>query len=104
MRRSTDRILATHAGSLPRPTPLSDAVLARENGTLDAAAAQTLPAMITDAVAGAVRRQAELGIDVVSDGEMSKIGYATYVKERLSGFEEAGAPEGGGLIIADLDD
>ncbi|MDP8932107.1 MAG: cobalamin-independent methionine synthase II family protein, partial [Actinomycetota bacterium] len=104
MRRSRDRILTTHVGSLPRPAELAESILARENGELDAATAERLPAMITAAVAETVRAQIETGLDVISDGEMSKIGYATYVKERLSGYEEAEVPEGGGLSIADLDD
>jgi 5-methyltetrahydropteroyltriglutamate--homocysteine methyltransferase len=104
MRRSTDHILTTHAGSLPRPAELAEAILARENDTLEAAQAQQLPAMIAAAVAQSVRAQVETGLDVISDGEMSKIGYATYVKERLSGFEDAKIPQGGGLSIADLDD
>lgn len=96
--------LTTHVGSLPRPADLADAILARENGTLDAAGRQHLPAKIAAAVAEVVHTQLDTGIDVVSDGEMSKIGYATYVKERLTGFEDAETPEGGGLSIADLDD
>ncbi|WP_028936372.1 cobalamin-independent methionine synthase II family protein [Pseudonocardia spinosispora] len=104
MRRSTERTLTTHVGSLPRPGELAGMILARENRTLEPAAQHALPAAITDAVALTVRTQIENGVDVVSDGEMSKIGYATYAKERLSGFEEAPVPEGGGLSIADLDD
>ncbi|WP_433296686.1 cobalamin-independent methionine synthase II family protein [Pseudonocardia sp. CA-142604] len=104
MRRSTDRILTTHVGSLPRPADLAETVLARENGTLDSDALHRLPATIRAAVADVVRTQTDAGLDVVSDGEMSKIGYATYVTERLSGFEDAEVPEGGGLRIADLDD
>lgn len=104
MKRSTDRILTTHAGSLPRPEELSAAIVARETGELDAATTARLPGMVTGAVADAVARQMGTGLDVVSDGEMSKIGYATYVKERLSGFAEIEAPEGSGLRVADLED
>jgi 5-methyltetrahydropteroyltriglutamate--homocysteine methyltransferase len=104
MRRSIDRILTTHVGSLPRPGGLAEAILARENDTLDPTTAAGLPAMIADAVTETVRTQITTGLDVISDGEMSKIGYATYAKERLSGFKEAPVPEGGGLSIADLDD
>jgi 5-methyltetrahydropteroyltriglutamate--homocysteine methyltransferase len=101
---STDRILTTHVGSLPRPSTLSEAVLRRENGQLDPAD-PGLIGMIGDAVTGVVRRQLDAGIDVVSDGEMSKIGYATYVKERLTGFDgDVEVPPGGGLSIGDLDD
>jgi 5-methyltetrahydropteroyltriglutamate--homocysteine methyltransferase len=104
MRRSTERILTTHVGSLPRPAELADAVLARENGTLPPGAAERLPATVSAAVRDVVAGEIGTGLDVVSDGEMSKIGYATYVKERLTGFEDAEVPEGGGLSIADLDD
>jgi 5-methyltetrahydropteroyltriglutamate--homocysteine methyltransferase len=99
--RSTDRILTTHTGSLPRPAQLAEAMVRRERGELDAATAERLPGMIRDAVREVVARQRRTGIDAVSDGEMSKIGYATYVKERLSGFEGEGAALG---VVADLDD
>lgn len=101
MNRSTDRILTTHTGSLPRPARLGEAMVRRERGELDAATAERLPGMIRDAVIEAVVRQRRIGIDAVSDGEMSKIGYATYVKERLSGFEGEGVALG---VVADLDD
>jgi 5-methyltetrahydropteroyltriglutamate--homocysteine methyltransferase len=82
--RSSDRILTTHVGSLPRSQAVTDVIFAHENG-------ETLPAqadrIIADAVADTVRRQVEVGIDVVSDGEMSKISYATYIKDRLTGFD-----------------
>lgn len=105
MKQSIDRILTTHTGSLPRPGALADTILEREHGTLTAPDAELLPASIRAAVADVVRHQAEVGIDVVSDGEMSKIGYATYVKERLTGFDPtAEVPDGGGLAIGDLDD
>jgi 5-methyltetrahydropteroyltriglutamate--homocysteine methyltransferase len=84
MRRSADRILTTHVGSLPRSQAVTDVLFARErNEVSDAKAAA---AVIADAVAEVVRRQVAVGIDVVSDGEMSKISYATYVAERLAGF------------------
>lgn len=104
MKRSTERVLTTHAGSLPRPPELTDAILSRENKTLIKDAAARLPAQISAAVNSVVGLQLSCGLDMISDGEMSKIGYATYVKDRLSGFEEAEVPEGGGLSIADLDD
>src|SRR5947209_1295486 len=85
MQRSTERILTTHTGSLPRPESLVQLVYAREEGQrVDAA---ELANQVSAAVAQVVRRQAEAGVDVVSDGEMSKPGYATYVKDRLTGFE-----------------
>jgi 5-methyltetrahydropteroyltriglutamate--homocysteine methyltransferase len=75
-------------------------MVARENDALDEAAAARLPGLVREAITDVVRRQAELGIDVISDGEMGKIGYATYVKERLSGFEG----EASALKLADLED
>jgi 5-methyltetrahydropteroyltriglutamate--homocysteine methyltransferase len=84
MKRSTDRFLTTHTGSLPRPPELIRDMFAKEEGVpVDAAA---LAARIRAAVAAVVRRQVDAGIDVVNDGEMSKPSYATYVKDRLSGF------------------
>ena len=84
MKHSTDRILTTHVGSLPRSQAVTDVLFARErNEVSDARAAA---AVIANAVSEVVRRQVAVGIDVVSDGEMSKISYATYIAERLSGF------------------
>jgi len=84
MQRSTDRILTTHVGSLPRSQAVTDVLFARERGEARDAAADA--AVISAAVAQVVRRQVEAGIDVVSDGEMSKISYATYIAKRFSGF------------------
>ena len=84
MRRSTDRFLTTHTGSLPRPEDLIRAMFAKEEGVpVDAAA---LAARIRAAVAEVVGKQAAAGLAVVNDGEMSKPSYATYVKDRLTGF------------------
>jgi 5-methyltetrahydropteroyltriglutamate--homocysteine methyltransferase len=85
MRTSTDRILTTHVGSLPRSQAVTDVLFARERGDVSdtAAAAQT----IADAVEAVVRKQVAAGVDVVSDGEMSKISYATYIADRFSGFD-----------------
>ena len=75
---------ATHVGSLPRSQPVVDFLFARERGeSYDRAA---FDACMREAVSEVVRRQVEAGIDVVSDGETSKISYATYVKDRYSGF------------------
>jgi 5-methyltetrahydropteroyltriglutamate--homocysteine methyltransferase len=84
LQTSTDRILVTHVGSLPRSQAVVDVLFARDRGTPhdEAGAAAT----ITQAVSEVVRRQVETGVDVVSDGEMSKITYATYIKDRLTGF------------------
>jgi 5-methyltetrahydropteroyltriglutamate--homocysteine methyltransferase len=84
VKRSTQRFLTTHTGSLPRPEDLIRTMFAREEGVpIDAAA---LGARIRAAVAEVVRKQAAAGISVVNDGEMSKPSYATYVKDRLTGF------------------
>ncbi len=83
MRTSQDRILTTHVGSLPRSKVVSDTVFAQERGESPGDAS----AIIREAVANVVSRQVESGIDVVSDGEMSKISYATYIKDRISGFD-----------------
>ena len=84
MKRSTERILVTHVGSLPRSQEVTDVLFARERGESHDVAAQQLT--IADGVKDAVRRQVASGVDVVSDGEMSKISYATYIKDRLTGF------------------
>jgi 5-methyltetrahydropteroyltriglutamate--homocysteine methyltransferase len=84
VKRSTGRVLTTHTGSLPRPDDLVRIMFAREEGVpVDPAA---LAARIHAAVAELARRQVEAGLDVVNDGEMSKPSYATYVKDRLTGF------------------
>jgi 5-methyltetrahydropteroyltriglutamate--homocysteine methyltransferase len=84
MHHSTDRILTTHVGSLPRSKAVADVLFAREK---EEAADQEMGApVITAAVDEVVRRQVAVGIDVVSDGEMSKISYATYIARRFSGF------------------
>jgi 5-methyltetrahydropteroyltriglutamate--homocysteine methyltransferase len=90
MRRSTDRILTTHTGSLPRPADLAQMIFCRENGEpLNLAAFAQLT---RQAVAEAVARQLEAGVDVVGDGEMGKVGYSTYVKDRLAGFDGHSRP------------
>jgi 5-methyltetrahydropteroyltriglutamate--homocysteine methyltransferase len=84
MKRSTERFLATHTGSLPRPEDLVRTMFAKEEGVpVDPAA---LKARIRSTVAAVVEKQAEAGIDIVNDGEMSKPSYATYIKDRLNGF------------------
>src|SRR5438094_7892798 len=88
MKRSTDRFLTTHTGSLPRPEDLIRMMYAKEEGVpVDA---QALSQRVGAAVAEVVRKQAAAGIDVINDGEMSKPSYATYIKDRLSGFGGAG--------------
>jgi 5-methyltetrahydropteroyltriglutamate--homocysteine methyltransferase len=84
MKRSTDRFLTTHTGSLPRPEGLIKTMYAKEEGVpVDAA---VLERHVAEAVADVVRKQAAAGVDVINDGEMSKPSYATYIKDRLSGF------------------
>jgi 5-methyltetrahydropteroyltriglutamate--homocysteine methyltransferase len=84
MKHSIDRILTTHVGSLPRSQAVTDVLFARKRN--EVSDAQAAAAVITNAVAEVVRRQVAVGVDIVSDGEMSKISYATYIAERLSGF------------------
>ena len=88
MRRSTQRFLTTHTGSLPRPDDLVRAMYAREEGVpVDA---EALERRVASAVTEVVTKQVDAGIDIVDDGEMSKPSYATYVKDRLSGFGGSG--------------
>ncbi len=98
MRRSTERILCTHVGSLPRPQAVVDLLARREAGEpLDEDA---FYARMREAVAEVVRRQREAGVDIVSDGEQAKVGYANYLRDRFSGFSGESAAVRG----ADLDD
>ena len=83
MQASTDRILVTHVGSLPRSKAVTEVVFGQERGEPQPNA----DAIIAAAVAEVVARQAQAGVDVVSDGEMSKISYATYIKDRITGFD-----------------
>jgi len=86
MKRSTDRILTTHVGSLIRPEPLQQFLRLKQAGKLFDRAAYD--ACLADSVAEVVRHQAQAGVDVVSDGEFGKsISWSQYVLERLSGFE-----------------
>jgi 5-methyltetrahydropteroyltriglutamate--homocysteine methyltransferase len=88
MRRSTDAIITTHTGSLPRPDDLVELLYATEteDATVDRAA---LDARVRSAVAETVQQQLEVGLDVVNDGEMSKVAYSTYVASRLTGFDSS---------------
>jgi 5-methyltetrahydropteroyltriglutamate--homocysteine methyltransferase len=80
-----DRILTTHVGSLPRSKAVTDLVFAQERG--EAIDTAQFSSVIGAAVDDAVKRQVESGVDLVSDGEMSKISYATYIKDRITGFD-----------------
>lgn len=95
MKRSTDRILTTHVGSLIRPPALQEFLRAKQAGKpYDQAAYQKC---LADSVAEVVHKQAEIGIDVISDGEFGKsISWSQYVLERLSGFERRPIKSGGG--------
>jgi 5-methyltetrahydropteroyltriglutamate--homocysteine methyltransferase len=85
MKTSSDRILTTHTGSLPRPKALIDLVLRREKGQhIDAGVFEAVTAKAVDDV---VARQVEAGVDIVSDGEMSKPSYTTYIRHRVTGIE-----------------
>jgi 5-methyltetrahydropteroyltriglutamate--homocysteine methyltransferase len=90
VKRSTERFLTTHTGSLPRPEDLIQAMFAKEEGVPVEAGA--LAARIRAAVAEVVGKQAAAGLAVVNDGEMSKPSYATYVKDRLTGFGGSSHP------------
>src|ERR1051326_8641249 len=98
MKRSSNRILTTFVGSLARPADLIQTMTAKESGRpYDS---QTFDAQIRSAVNDVVRRQAEAGIDVVSDGEQGKAGFVTYICERLTGFEQRPAPPRAGPWVA----
>jgi 5-methyltetrahydropteroyltriglutamate--homocysteine methyltransferase len=88
MKRSTDRFLTTHTGSLPRPDDLVQMMYAKEEGA--AVDGPTLAERVRTAVVEVVRKQRDAGVDVVNDGEMSKPSYATYIKDRLNGFGGTG--------------
>jgi len=85
MKTSINRILTTHVGSLPRSKAVTDGVFAKENEQPynEADLALTINGAVDDVVA----KQVAVGVDIVSDGEMSKISYATYIKDRITGFE-----------------
>jgi len=85
MKTSTERILTTHVGSLPRPQDVVDLLFAQDRGEpVDQA---LFDSTMKRGIADAIRKQEESGVDIVSDGETSKISYATYIRHRLTGFE-----------------
>lgn len=85
MKTSTDRILTTHVGSLPRPQEVVDVLFAQDRGeNYDAA---KFDEVVRAGVLQVLKSQVESGVDIVSDGEMGKISYATYIRHRLTGFE-----------------
>jgi 5-methyltetrahydropteroyltriglutamate--homocysteine methyltransferase len=86
VKHSKERILTTHVGSLPRSQAVTDVVFGKEKSEaadFDAAGSATLATEVKEVV----RRQVSAGVDVVSDGELSKISYATYIKDRITGFD-----------------
>jgi 5-methyltetrahydropteroyltriglutamate--homocysteine methyltransferase len=85
IQQNTDHIQTTHIGSLPRPHAVLDLMKAKLNG--QPYDQKLYDETITKAVADSVRKQAECGIDIVTDGEVSKPGFFTYIQERLEGFE-----------------
>ena len=102
MQRSTDRILTTHAGSLPRPADLLPMVFAQESG--ESVDPEEFEAGVRSAVKETVRKQMVAGVDVVNDGEVSKPSYATYVKDRLTGFGGEGSIETVAASVMDLEE
>jgi 5-methyltetrahydropteroyltriglutamate--homocysteine methyltransferase len=85
MKRSTDRILTTHTGSLPRPWDLTTQLEELDAGTIPDPA--VLQIRVRRAVGEVVRHQIDAGVDIVNDGEQGKVGYSTYVRHRLTGFD-----------------
>jgi 5-methyltetrahydropteroyltriglutamate--homocysteine methyltransferase len=101
MKHSTERILTTHTGSLPRPDDLLASMREKENGR-----PHDQPAFerrVQEAVVDNVRRQVGAGIDVVNDGEVGKPGFNSYVLERLSGFEARMTPAGASRRLGPID-
>jgi 5-methyltetrahydropteroyltriglutamate--homocysteine methyltransferase len=92
MKRSTDRILTTHAGSLPRPDDLRELVMAKANG--EAYDQQAFARRVQSAVGEVVEQQLTSGVDVLNDGEFGKSNFSNYARERLSGFEERAVQPG----------
>lgn len=86
--RSTERFLTTHTGSLPRPDDLVRLMYAKEDGV--PVEQKALDVQLSEAVEDVVKRQADAGVDIINDGEFSKPSYATYIKDRLSGFGGTG--------------
>src|SRR5215472_6919303 len=95
MRRSTNRILVSHAGTLPRPADLQD--------LFDAGNREAFQALLPSAVKDVVRHEAEIGIDVVNDGELSKLNFSHYARDRLSGLEATTTPQGSARNIVARD-
>ncbi len=99
MKTSTERILTTHVGSLPRPQEVVDLLFAQDRG--DPYDADLFYDTMQTSVSNLAKLQADSGIDIISDGETSKISYATYIRHRLNGFETGEVPR---ATPQDLDD
>ena len=92
MKRSTERILTTHVGSLARPESLIPLLRSKERG--QPYDQETFAKLVRDAVADVVRRQTEAGVDIVTDGEQGKASFFGYIVERFNGFARTLAPAG----------
>ncbi len=99
MKTSTERILTTHVGSMPRPQYVVDQLFAQDQG--EAYDQDEFDSVMQRAVRDVAGKQVAAGVDVISDGEMSKISYATYIRHRFTGFEIAEVPR---ATPKDLDD
>src|SRR3954453_6194242 len=88
MKRSTDKIATTPAGSLPRPADILQMIRAKSRG--EAVDEKKLGARVKEAVTDVVRQQADIGLDVIDDGEFGKPSFVTYVRDRLGGLEAHG--------------
>ena len=99
MQTSTDRILTTHVGSMPRPQAVVDQLFAQDQG--QAYDQAKFDQVMRQAVRDVAAKQVAAGVDIISDGEMSKISYATYIRHRFTGFEIDEVPR---ATPKDLDD
>ena len=99
MNTSTERILTTHVGSMPRPQYVVDQLFAQDQG--EAYDEAEFDLVMQRAVSEVASKQVAAGVDIISDGEMSKISYATYIRHRFTGFEVAEVPR---ATPKDLDD
>jgi len=100
MKRSTDRILTTHAGSLPRPDDIPPLVSARADG--QPYDKQLLARRLRESVADVVRKQVEVGMDSVNDGEFGKTNFTYYVRERLGGCESRSIAPGERTVVMNI--
>jgi 5-methyltetrahydropteroyltriglutamate--homocysteine methyltransferase len=92
MQRSSERILTTHTGSLPRPDNVVALMLAENTQSANAEAQRALDVAVSEAIAGVVHRQVEVGLDIINDGEQGRTDYTVHVLDRLTGFAGESAP------------